>query len=53
MAIKNSVRLECKNCKEINYLTRRNKKKNLEKLILNKFCSRCRKSTEHTETKKK
>lgn len=53
MAIKRSVRLECGECKEINYLTFKNSKKHPEKLELNKYCSRCNKPTSHKETKKK
>lgn len=53
MAIKKSVRLECKECKHINYLTKKNQKVNPEKLVLSKFCNNCRLATDHTETKKK
>ncbi len=53
MAVKKCVRLECKECKEINYLTKKNQKAHPDKLELNKYCSRCRKSTSHIETKKK
>lgn len=53
MADKKSIRLECSVCKEINYLTFKNSKKHPEKLELNKYCSRCRKSVVHKETKKK
>jgi large subunit ribosomal protein L33 len=50
---KRQVRLECTECREINYLTYRNPKSVAEKLELNKFCPRCRKVTIHKETKKK
>lgn len=53
MAIKRSVRLECTECHEINYLTFKNAKNNPDKMKLNKFCPKCRKVTVHTETKKK
>lgn len=53
MAVKRSVRLECSTCNEINYLTFKNSKKHPEKLELNKFCNRCRKTNIHKETKKK
>lgn len=53
MAIKRSVRLECSECKEINYLTFKNQKKHPERLELNKYCSRCQKAWPHKETKKK
>lgn len=53
MAIKKSIRLECSECKEINYLTKKNSKKHPERLELNKFCSKCRNVKPHKETKKK
>lgn len=53
MAVKRGVRLSCSACSEINYLTRRNTKKNPNKLELNKFCPRCRQAQIHKETKKK
>ncbi|MCF0217957.1 MAG: 50S ribosomal protein L33 [Malacoplasma sp.] len=51
MAVKRSLRLECSSCKEINYLTFKNSKKNPEKLALKKYCSRCRQHHIHNETK--
>jgi large subunit ribosomal protein L33 len=42
----------CKECKTTNYLTSRNKVNVPEKLILRKFCRKCRKVTEHKETNK-
>ena len=53
MAVKRSTRLGCNDCREINYLTFKNVKKNPEKLALNKFCSRCRKVVVHKEAKRK
>lgn len=53
MAVKRGIRLECSECKEINYLTKKNSKKNPEKLELNKFCNRCRVVRVHKETKRK
>lgn len=48
---KQFVRMQCKDCKEINYYT--HKTKNVEeKLELKKFCRRCRKHTTHKELKK-
>jgi large subunit ribosomal protein L33 len=45
------ITLECKECRERNYSTTKNKRANAEKLALAKFCSRCRKHTDHKETK--
>ena len=46
------VKLQCSQCKEINYRTTRNPKSVEEKLNLKKHCKRCGKHTEHKETKK-
>ncbi len=46
-------KLQCTQCKEINYrTTRRIKGENLEKLVLKKFCKKCKSSVEHKEMKK-
>lgn len=45
------VKLTCKTCKHDNYYTTRNKKSVEKKLELKKFCSWCKKSTLHKETK--
>ncbi|KPJ55013.1 50S ribosomal protein L33 [Parcubacteria bacterium DG_72] len=45
------LKLQCKECKEINYFTQ--KPKTMEdKLELKKFCKWCRKHTAHKEVKK-
>jgi len=46
------VKLQCKNCKRINYHTRKNRKTIEKKLELNKYCKWCRKHTPHKEAKK-
>ncbi|WEK83245.1 MAG: 50S ribosomal protein L33 [Mycoplasma sp.] len=53
MADKKNVRLECTECKSINYLTRRNPKNVPDKLTLNKYCKVCQRITVHKETKAK
>lgn len=45
------VTLECTECKERNYRTQK-QMRDTDKLNLKKFCSRCRKHTEHKERKK-
>ena len=45
------VTLKCTECKNENYLTEKNKRNTTDKLELNKFCSTCRKTTAHKETK--
>lgn len=57
MAKKNEARglvsLKCSECGEINYRISKNTKNTTDKLNLNKYCSKCRKTTEHKETKTK
>ena len=45
------VTLQCTECKERNYTTTKNKKTMTDRLELSKFCRRCRKHTDHKETK--
>jgi large subunit ribosomal protein L33 len=44
--------LVCSVCGRRNYVTSKNKLENKEKLVLKKYCRRCRKHTEHKETEK-
>jgi large subunit ribosomal protein L33 len=46
------IGLVCSVCKNRNYVTEKNKMETPEKLVLKKFCSRCRKVTDHKETDK-
>ena len=45
------VTLACTECKQRNYNTTKNKKKTQDKLTRSKYCPRCRKHSEHKETK--
>lgn len=45
--------MRCTVCNEENYLTEKNKKNTTERLELNKFCPRCRKTTLHREKTKR
>jgi len=45
------IALECSVCKGRNYSTTKNKRTMPDKLVLSKYCKRCRKHTEHKETK--
>ena len=47
------IKLQCKECKRVNYNTTKNKKTVKEKIVLSKYCPVCRKHTEHTEIKGK
>ena len=47
------VTLTCSECKNPNYRVSKNTKNTTDKLVLNKYCPKCRKTTEHKETKTK
>ncbi|HEX6976828.1 MAG TPA: 50S ribosomal protein L33 [Patescibacteria group bacterium] len=46
------VALVCSVCKSQNYVTTRNKVNMEEKLVLEKYCKKCKKYTSHKETAK-
>ncbi|MCX5777400.1 MAG: 50S ribosomal protein L33 [Candidatus Firestonebacteria bacterium] len=46
-----TVLLVCSECKRKNYATAKNKKKNPDKLEMNKYCKWCKKHIVHKETK--
>ncbi|MBE5741177.1 MAG: 50S ribosomal protein L33 [Clostridiales bacterium] len=43
--------LECTECKERNYNTAKNKANDPDRIELNKYCPKCKKTTKHKETK--
>ena len=45
------ITLQCGVCKERNYSTTKNTKTTTGRLEFSKFCPRCRKHTDHKETK--
>ncbi len=45
------VTLVCEDCKNMNYTVSKNKKNTTERLELNKYCPKCRKTTKHKEKK--
>ena len=49
--IRPKITQACTVCKERNYITRKNRRNDPDRLTLNKFCRRCRKHTEHRETR--
>ncbi|MCD6097126.1 50S ribosomal protein L33 [bacterium] len=51
MSQENLIKLECSECHQINYYTRKNKKTLKNRLELKKFCKHCKKHTIHKETK--
>lgn len=46
-----NITLECTECKERNYLSKKNKRNNPDRLELKKYCPRERKVTLHREVK--
>ncbi|APZ48915.1 50S ribosomal protein L33 [Jeotgalibaca sp. PTS2502] len=46
-----NINLECTECKERNYLSKKNKRNNPDRLELKKYCPRERKVTLHREVK--
>ena len=44
--------LKCVVCKNVNYITERNKINTTEKMTPTKYCKHCRKRTEHREVEK-
>lgn len=51
MSQDNLIKLECKDCKQVNYFSRKNKKILKNRLEMKKFCKHCGKHTMHKETK--
>ena len=45
------VTLACTECKRRNYVTKKNKRNNPERIEMNKHCKFCRNHTLHRETK--
>lgn len=46
-----NIILRCSECSENNYYTQKNRQNVSENLTLRKHCPRCRKHTEHRETR--
>lgn len=49
--VRPKITLACSECKERNYITKKNRRNTPDRLTINKFCSRCGKHTEHRETR--
>ncbi|MBU2037320.1 50S ribosomal protein L33 [Patescibacteria group bacterium] len=52
MSQDNLIKLQCKECKRINYWSRKNKRKVERKIEVKKHCPWCKKHTVHKELKK-
>lgn len=46
------IALVCSVCKSQNYITEKNKINTPDKMVLKKYCKKCRKRTEHKERTK-
>jgi large subunit ribosomal protein L33 len=49
--IRPKITLACTECRERNYLTRKNRRNDPDRLELKKFCPRCRAHRAHRETR--
>ena len=48
---KKYIRLKCKECGHINYVTSKPDTSGVSKFVIKKYCKWCKKHTEHVETK--
>ena len=46
-----NITMECTECKERNYISKKNKRNNPDRLEMNKYCPRERRTTVHREIK--
>jgi len=49
--VRPKITMACADCKERNYITKKNRRKDPDRLEVKKFCPRCNKHTEHKETR--
>lgn len=49
--VRDKVILACEDCKQRNYITKKNKRNTPDRLEIKKYCRFCRKHTVHRETK--
>ena len=49
--VRPKITLACSECKERNYITKKNRRNTPDRLELAKSCPRCHKSTAHRETR--
>ncbi|MBO0804467.1 MAG: 50S ribosomal protein L33 [Nocardiopsaceae bacterium] len=45
------ITLACQDCKRRNYITRKNRRNNPNRMELKKYCSWCKRHTAHRETR--
>jgi large subunit ribosomal protein L33 len=49
--VRPKITLACTECKERNYITKKNRRNDPDRMELKKFCPRCRTHTPHRETR--
>ena len=49
--VRPKITMACVDCKDRNYITKKNRRNNPDRLELAKFCPRCSKQTTHRETR--
>jgi large subunit ribosomal protein L33 len=49
--VRPKITLACTDCKERNYITKKNRRNTPDRLELAKFCPRCKSHTAHRETR--
>jgi large subunit ribosomal protein L33 len=49
--VRPKITMACVDCKERNYITKKNRRNNPDRLELKKHCPRCRTHTAHRETR--
>ena len=49
--VRPKITLACVECKERNYITKKNRRNDPDRMDLKKFCPRCRTHTVHRETR--
>jgi large subunit ribosomal protein L33 len=49
--VRPKITMACVDCKDRNYITKKNRRNNPDRLSFNKFCPKCGKHTEHRETR--
>ncbi|HHW83535.1 MAG TPA: 50S ribosomal protein L33 [Actinomycetales bacterium] len=49
--VRPKITLACEECKERNYITKKNRRNTPDRLNISKHCPRCNKHTNHRETR--
>ena len=49
--VRPKITLACVECKERNYITKKNRRNDPDRLELKKYCARCNDHTDHRETR--